>query len=383
MSHSTILGGSNAERVLNCPASVKLSADLPDPPPSSYALEGTMLHSIMEQALDTDKEPTLELIGTTLLGVEVTAELFADKIIPAQEATLEAFKRFEVEWVCAEARVQYTPIEGSFGTCDILAGGRDDLIVLLDYKFGHNIVSPVKNRQLMFYAIAAMHDPEYKNDWTGEPSQPVVLGIIQPTNESRDSALWTWETTAGELAEFDMNLRQSVEIALNQESKPIVGDWCRYCKAAAICPAKLRGAAAVNSLKQEHLNDLSVALALAGELEPWIKSVKTMAHEQLERGDQIEGWKLVAKRAMRKWKDVDEATIKLKNAKKLVAADYSVIKILSPTQLESICKAKGVDFKRYADYIESVSSGTTMAPEDDKRPAIIIELGDDIPEAMK
>lgn len=382
--HSTILGGSTAARVLNCPASVRLSKDIPQPPPSIYALEGTALHAVMEKYLDEGQSMVdPDIITCTVEGVEITTELYADKLVPAWGAVQEAFKRLDMEWYAVEARVQYTPVEGSFGTCDVVGQGRDNLVFLLDHKFGHVSVSPVENKQLMFYALGLMHDPDYHDMWTGEPSQPVVLGIVQPEN-GRDSALWTWETTAQELVEFDMKLRQSVVIATTDETaSPTVGDWCKYCRAAAVCPAKLRGAKSVNALKQEHLNDLAVAMELATELEPWIKSVKTLAHEQLERGDKIEGWKLVAKRAMRKWADATDIMTKLKNAKKLKVGDYSKQVMFTPPQLEKICKAKGVDFKVYDSYIESKSSGTTMAPEDDKRPAITVHTESEIPDNMK
>jgi hypothetical protein len=43
MSHSTIVGGSTASRVINCPGSVALVAKMPPRPSSSYADEGTLL----------------------------------------------------------------------------------------------------------------------------------------------------------------------------------------------------------------------------------------------------------------------------------------------------------------------------------------------------
>ena len=116
---------------------------------------------------------------------------------------------------------------------------------------------------------------------------------------------------------------------------------------------------------------LEVALALATELEPWVKNVKSFAHEMLEKGAEIEGWKLVQKRATRGWIDPEATTDKLKASRKFKMDDYSDIKLKSPPQLEKVCKAKGVDFNdTFGEMVVSRSSGTTLAPESDKREAV-------------
>jgi CRISPR/Cas system-associated exonuclease Cas4 (RecB family) len=381
MAHSTILGGSTAARLLACPASHKLSKDMPPQPTNIYAEEGTALHEIMEKYLDDDEPVEKALNRVTSNGIKIVQDMIAFKLVPARDALEDAMTRFDIEEFITEAHVEYTPVEGSFGSCDVLAKGRDNLVVVLDYKFGHVPVSPVENAQLMYYAIAAMHDPEYKDFWTGETTQPVVLGIIQP-NDDRPDALWTWETTAHELVLMDMALRQAVYTAQEATSEPVKGDHCKYCPVLAVCPQHVLGAKSVNRLKDEHLLDMAVALALVEELEPWIKKVKQFSHEQLERGDKIEGYKLVNKQARRGWIDADDARKKLSNSKKIIKSDWNKESLVTPPQLEKICKAKGVDFGKFAEYIELRSSGTTVAPSDDKRSEILVETGD-IPERMK
>jgi hypothetical protein len=377
--HSTVLGGSTAERVLQCPASVSLSKDIPPARESEYAADGTAMHTVMELALLTDVAPSDIVIGDVFNGVTVTADHLYDKLIPAWDATQEAFKRLDVTEFEPEARVKYTPVDDSFGTCDIIAKGRDNLVVVLDYKFGFVPVTPVNNIQLMFYALASMHDPEYADFWTGEPEQPVVLGIIQPANED---VLWTWECTARDLVALDMNLRQSVHLTFEQ-TDPNMGDWCKWCPAQAVCPAKMNAATATNNLKQSHLNDLGVAMALAADLEPWIKSVKELAHQQLERGDKVEGYKLVNKRSSRRWTDEAEVRKKLSNARGIHKEEYIIETMRSAPQIEKLCKQKDVDFKKFAEYIISSSSGTTMAPESDRREAVDVLRDNSVPDNMK
>ena len=381
MTHSTVVGGSSAERVLNCPASINLSAEIPAKPSSSYAAEGTALHAVMEHALLEWQIPEADkVVGLNIDGVEITKDLFYDKVIPAWEATEEAFTRFDIEEYEPEARVHFTSIPGAFGTCDIFGKGRDDLVVLLDYKFGSGyMVSPVDNKQLLFYAAAAIEDPNFADWWTGDLDQPIAVGIIQPAQEH---TLSTWMTTVREATQFMMGLMVAVDKGAKSETAPNPGSWCKWCPAAAVCPAKIENASAVSHLKDEHLNDLSVAMGLVGQLEPWMKQVKEMAHHQLEMGAEVEGYKLVRKRASRKWADEQEMLKTLKNSKSFIHWEYTNTKMVTPPQFEKICKQKDVDFKKYEDNIVLVSSGTTLAPSDDPREGIVISSEREIPETL-
>ena len=50
--HSSIVGGSTAKRVINCPGSVALVAQMPPKPSSVYADTGTLLHNVIADVLD-------------------------------------------------------------------------------------------------------------------------------------------------------------------------------------------------------------------------------------------------------------------------------------------------------------------------------------------
>lgn len=379
MAHSTVVGGSSASRVLNCPASVKLAELVPPAPGSPYAMEGTALHYVMEQWL-LHETPLADFVGAEVEGVTITQELIDGKAQPALDATEEAFTRFDVDEFEPEAEVHFTTIPGAFGTCDIFARGRDDLVVLLDYKFGSGVlVSPVENKQLMFYAAAAMEDPQFKDWWTGDLDQPIALGIIQP---AQDHALTTWMTTVREVTVFSVSLSMAVDSASKGGGDPRPGEWCRWCPAAAVCPAKARDAKKALAMDPARLNDLSEAMHMADDLEAWVKRVRAMTHEQLERGDNVEGFKLVKSRASRKWVDAEGIEKKLKNMRKLVAKDYEIAKLVTPPQLEKVCKAKGVDFKQFAEYYDMVSSGTAVVPASDPREGIVKREDREIPEGL-
>ena len=131
----------------------------------------------------------------------------------------------------------------------------------------------------------------------------------------------------------------------------------------------------VNELNADKLAEY---LPMAEEVEAWAKAVKKLAHEQLELGTSIKGYKLVNKRASRVWNDAKAVEEKVRKAKKIKLADGFNSVLKSPAQLEKVCKDLGIDFKKtYGPMLSSLSSGTTLAKESDKRSAVIPFAGID------
>ena len=63
---------------------------------------------------------------------------------------------------------------------------------------------------------------------------------------------------------------------------------------------------------------------------------------------------------------------KIKKARLIKLEEGFDLKLKSPAQLEKLLKTKKLDFKKlYGQYVSSVSSGTTLALESDKRPAAV------------
>ena len=82
MLHSSIVGGSTAKRVINCPGSVALVAKMPPKPSSEYADKGTLLHNAISEILSGRPD----VIGSKYNDQVLTQELFDEKIVPALEA---------------------------------------------------------------------------------------------------------------------------------------------------------------------------------------------------------------------------------------------------------------------------------------------------------
>jgi hypothetical protein len=116
MSHSTIVGGSTASRVINCPGSVALVAQMPPRPSSSYADEGTLLHEIMAELLNNGFAKPDDFLGHRYEDIELTQDMIDEKVRPAMrlldqvdpEQMMDMYVEFKVElWRCAPRRVRF------------------------------------------------------------------------------------------------------------------------------------------------------------------------------------------------------------------------------------------------------------------------------------
>lgn len=360
MEHSNVVGGSTANRVINCPASVKLVQQMPPKPSSEHADRGTLLHNVIAELLEFDKTPE-QCIGTAYKDQTLTQELIDEKIIPALQALDEIDPEKQMEYM-VETRVSFGDfLPGVFGSTDLL-GRKGTRAVVLDWKFGDGVsVDAVENPQLMFYAAAAMRTPAAS--WVFEGAEEIECIIVQPP------AIRRWVTTPARIKEFEQELLYAVRLSSWPEPPMQEGDHCRWCAAKPICP-RMNGAverALKAKLIEMPAQQIAAQLRQADMIESYITDLRSLAFEMLQNGVDVPGYKLVAKQARRQW--VDAAKIEAWVDAKGIKDAYEPVTIKSPAQLEKVLKKAKIDFP--ADMVTSVSSGDTLAPESDPRPAVL------------
>jgi hypothetical protein len=361
MQHSTIVGGSTAKRVMRCPGSVALVAKMPPKPSSSYADEGTLLHDTIAQILDKGTDPS-EYLGTIYNGVELTQELMDAKLLPALELLNEIDPDSSMEF-SVENRVGFDKrLPGVFGSTDLLCRV-GDRAVCLDWKFGDGVtVEATESEQLMFYSAAARRTKGL--EWWHEGAKSLELVIVQPPEIRR------WTTTFKRIDQFERDLVRAVKAAQQPDAPFAAGDWCRWCAAKPVCPVMTGATDRALAAQMDNLDAAKIGeyLAKADMLEGWVKDLRALAHQMLEAGKLVPGYKLVPKRATRQWRDQESAYMAL-TALGLTDNDvWEPDELLSPAKIEKILKKQKLALP--ADVVVSVSSGTTMASEDDPRPAV-------------
>jgi hypothetical protein len=350
MLHSSIVGGSTAKRVINCPASVKLVAKMPPKPSSVHADRGTLLHDAISLIL----EGKPEVVGMKYNDITLTQELYDEKIIPAIAALDEIDVDGSLEYI-VESRVGFGDLlPGVFGSADLL-GRIGDRAVVLDWKFGDGVaVDAVENEQGMFYAAAAMRTPNVK--WVFDGAEEIEIVIVQPPVVRR------WITTPERIKQFERDLVAAVKQSQKDDAVFKTGDHCRWCAAKPVCP-QMTGEVdrfVKTSLQTIDATQIGHYLKQADQIEDFIASVREMAFTMLENEVKVPGYKLVAKRGTRQW--IDE-----KKAEELLGDKAFEKKLLSVAQAEKLIGKKNFP----QELAVSVSTGNTLANEDDPRPAIL------------
>lgn len=358
--HSNIVGGSSAKRVMACPGSVALVQAAPPKPASSYAHEGTLLHSVMETILSGDARPE-DFLGTRVETAVLTQDLIDEKIKPALQALEDIDPDGQLEYA-VEQRVGFGDLlPGVFGSADLI-GRMGDRGILLDWKFGSGVaVEAEESSQGMFYTAAAMRTPA--TAWAFKNVREIEIIIVQPPHVKR------WVTTPERIKQFEADLVLAVKRASQPDAPLAIGDHCRWCAAKPTCPLQTGAVDRMLRARLQTVNadDIAALLTQADQLEDWIAELRGLAKTMLEHNTPVPGWKLVPKRATRQWVDEKKALTALTEAG-LNEHDVMVTELLSPAKVEKVLKKHKIDMP--PDIVVAVSSGDTLAPESDPRPAV-------------
>ena len=366
--HSTVVGGSSCARLIACPGSKALCDKMPKQPSSTFADAGTLLHRAISLVLNEVKTPT-ELIGMKYEKEVLTAQLVDEKLNVAVSLLNEIDPNLEME-LATDVRVDFGDfLPNVFGEADLI-GRIGTKAVITDFKFGDGvIVDAEENKQLLFYTAAAMRTAGL--NWLFDDATEIELVIVQPPQIRR------WVTTVERVKAFEVELKLAVQESAKDNAKLSVGSHCKFCTAKPVCPL-MTGAvdrALVTKLDNIDAPTISAYLKNADLLEGWISSLRELAFNLIEQGKPLPGYKLVAKRATRKWIDEEVA----KAALLVNLTDVTETTLISPAVAEKALKKLGLSLPEGT--VVAVSSGNTLANEDDPRPAVL-QIGQQLTAAL-
>ena len=336
--HSAIVGGSNASRILNCPASYQATLALPPSAdiPSEYAEEGTAMHAVMTHLMryrQSDNRLSLpeiahDCLGQTFHDRKLTQAHLDDMILPALDRLDELERLYDsfgdgFEVVGVEIRVKFPGIPGAFGTADLILRSKTCMLHV-DWKFGQGVgvqavikdeLGEKVNAQLLFYTTGALASARHL--YRGGP-RGLVLAIIQPRAEP---ALTHVLVSRKEVKWFTEDLHNAVMEATDRSPRRARGEHCRFAPCKVSCPlwtGPLLDLTALGVVPRETADAsvkgvtpygeyLSRAKTLVDILAMYGKSVNDQLHSYLEDGGQVPGWRLKTKAKQRQW--IDEETV--------------------------------------------------------------------------
>lgn len=367
---------SSLHRALACPGSVALSAKVPPSPNSHASIRGTAGHELTQTCYETGRSPH-EFVGTFVNGFAVD-----DDLADAAQVVLNYYLDRSIgpdDIVWFERRFDL-----SSRLCREFTGSADfmhhasllGLLEVVDAKFGVVPVTVEGNVQLLSYALMALLELSKEC----RAVSLVRITIVQPGRMDGQPAVQSVDVTLEELRAFARTLEDGLLATVADNAPRQAGDHCGYCPAGGVCPELANRSLAVaeaqfdgptRTLPPDPVDlspeRISRILDAADVLDDWLTAVRGRASGLLNEGAEVPGWKLVQKRAIRKWADDALAAVHLSNLG-LPEDDHSPRKVLSPAQAEKLLpKSKRGDI---AAIVVAESSGTTLARAGDKRPAV-------------
>lgn len=381
------LGASGMSRWSKCPASVALVRGLSNKA-GPAAERGTAVHEMAEDMLRKrlmldrdqvlygfqDDYPLSRYVGLiyndTTIDLEL-AEIARDYV----DECLKILAPGDQVWIERQFTLdELAPGMDMFGTADLVAYRPSQRrLIVIDLKSGAGIVvQAFGNPQLRYYSLgAALSLP-------GLPIDDIDMYIVQPRvadpvkRDTIDSL---------ELLEWSADLLIAARATQVADAKAVAGEHCRFCLAKRACITYelhaleaarddfdvIEGEITVSMPDPAELSaeDLARRLDLLPALKDWIKTMEAMAFQRIQRKDTIPGYKLVAKQSRRKWKD-EEAAVDWMLANGISMDDACKVTFMSPAQAEKLVKDK----TGMADLVTSESTGLTLVPDTDKRPAV-------------
>jgi hypothetical protein len=363
MGRHAVLSASSSHRWTKCTPAARLELEFDDNE-SSAAAEGTAAHALAEHKLrkalkmrskkpispfDCDEmdEYTDAYVDFVLEQLELAKQSCSDPLV-----LIEQHLDFS----------KYVPDGFGTGDCILIS---DKALHIIDLKYGMGIiVNSEQNSQMMLYSLGALEIYDSLYD-----IEEVSMSVFQPRRDN----VSTWTIPADELRDWAENeLKPKAELAFKGEGEYCPGDWCTFCRAAVKCRAraeeKLKLAQSEFRLPPL-LSDAEIenVLGKLSDITKWANDILAYATDAaLNHGKQWSGYKIVAGRSIRKFKDEDAVA---EAAKANGYKDIYRQTLITLTEFEKLM-GKTKFNEVIGDLVYKPPGKPTLVPVTDKRPAI-------------
>lgn len=351
----SLIGASSAYRWMNCPGSVRLYTDIAVRRATEYAATGTAAHEVCERCLKGGKQPD-EFLGEVIpvedFRIDVTSEMVEAVRVYVNTIRMDQH-RFGGKLVVEQSFSLDWLHPGMFGRNDaslvpeLLCG----TLRVYDYKNGRKPVEAKENPQCMYYALGAL----------GEDNpglvETVECTIVQPNAFGKQDAVDRWEISVDDLYEWGREVLRPAAKRTEDPDAPLApGEWCAFCEASALCPARQEAALSlldaavetgqvaalprIDTLSPGRIGALS-AFFQSEEFGNWVKSLAAEEQSMLARGVEIPGRKLVETivQGNRRWVSEEEVTRVLGGE---FGGELLATRVKSPAQVEKLLASRGL-----------------------------------------
>jgi len=332
-----------------------VEVDYPEGKTSYAAAEGTVAHSLAEEAY------LLGVPADAFLGevrkqeghpIEIDREM-----VDSVQIFLDVIETLESPTL--EGRILHPDIPDLGGTLDVLSKHESRVV---DFKYGKGVkVEADHNPQLSCYALL------YCRKHLGE-IRDVTVTIVQPRIDHPLGPVRSWVATKEYLEDLEERIRKVVDGERAGELN--AGDHCRWCPRAKDCPElfdlTLKLSERAFSEVDEGLTPEKAAEVIKMEtaVGVYFRAVKDWTKQQLEDGNEVPGFKLVETFGNRRYAADEDVIVRKCRSRRFGKKAIYKTELLSPAQLEKV-----VGKQLVSTFTVRPSKGAAVVPESDKREA--------------
>jgi Protein of unknown function (DUF2800) len=360
-----------------------MAAAYPQKKPGPAALKGTLMHSVFERVLNSIQKKR----GHAAAYIGLVSEKRQDVVFDEEMAELV---QGAVNWV-GDYRFKHTHTEMwtelelpvgealdkklkkySYGTADAVIYSKFELVVL-DLKGGFIYVDVAENEQLLLYALGAVLEMSRN----GRRVDRLRLVIAQPRHGVPRELVLDVPDLEAHRKFFAARAWEALEA-----NAPLHGSEtaCKWCPAAGNCAeahkVSLELAKKVDWPETQAKDTLTesqfrLLLEKASFVRKMLDRAEEMAMDRLMNGEQVKGFKLVASRKYRQWKDEKTAALWLAEA----GISPTKASMITPAAAEKEL-AKTGDGEELPDELWEIPPGDPrLAPATDSRPELKLDSG--------
>lgn len=358
---------SDANQWMNCNGSFRAQQAYPplDAEPSQSRLEGRACHEVAQKLFKN--EPFSDLVGSLSKdGIVITNELFD----AAREYFNEVWGYCNTHGRLCDLHVEEVcPVPG-YGDWYCIPDAwvyvtEVKVLRIWDAKFGHRIVDPFENWQLLIEAFSICEQFQ-------TPPDIIELVIVQPRGFTSEGTVRKWALTYDELCVYRQQVNETMLRVLDAAPMCTPGPHCLDCSARAHCDTlKQQSYAAVDyvtSLQTHNLSGhaLGVELRLLQRAQEMIKmrlsGLEEQALHEIKQGQHVTFYSAKTTYGRKRWKK-DVPTDQVIMMGDLLGQNLKKdVELISPSQ----CTKLGLDSSVISAYSETPVTGVKLELTDEK-----------------
>lgn len=384
MGSHAILSPSSAYRWLVCTPSARFEEQYPDDE-SIYAREGTLAHELAALVLSARSgvfTGTQQNFNAMLSKIEYDVKIFYDEQGKPTEFNsmfehAEAYAAFVLDQAKGKILIEETYklsefVPLGYGTADA-SNITPNVIYVTDYKYGAGVrVNATANKQLMLYGLGAYVWAKLNGF---SEIETVVLNIFQP----RAGGESTWQISVSDLMKWAKDeVKPKATAAIAGIGDFVAGDHCQFCKVKTICKTFYDRFAEIKKINDGRImSDAETAevLTFGPAVASWVKKVEEETVTRLVKGEKLAGFKLVAGRGRRTFRNEDEVV------DILIGEGFDSYEIFNPTLRSLTDLEKQFGKKQFnallGGEIITQEGKPSLTTEDDDRPSIGASAADE------